>query len=96
LGLFVAVPLLGSLLVALLRPGPAREVSARIATAAFYVLLFAFFAERTRVALAEGSTAGLIAFGFLAAIFGIGLVLAVVKAIGALRGRTSSDAAATH
>ena len=92
----IAIALLGSLVVAFQRPGKARDVSARFASFGFYLVLFGFFGTNTREALANHSTRGLVAFGFLSAVFGIGLVLSLVKTVAAIRGRSSGDASATH
>jgi hypothetical protein len=96
MGSLVAVALLGSIAVALQRPGKARDVSARLAALGFYLVLVGFFGTQALAAHATASTRGLVAFGFLTAFFGIGLALSVVKTVGAIRGRSSDDVSATN
>jgi hypothetical protein len=92
----VAIALLGSLVVAFQRPGKGRDVSARLAALGFYLVLFGFFGSSARAALESHSTRGLVAFGLLSAVFGIGLVVSLVKTVAAIRGRSSGDVSATH
>ena len=51
-----------------------------------YVALLSLFAHLLLRAHDAGSTAGRVAFGFLAALFAAGLIVSLVKTIGALRG----------
>ena len=96
MGSLVAIALLGSIAVALQRPGKARDVTARLAAVCFYVVLVGFFCDRTLAARGSDSSRGLFAFGFLTAFFGIGLALSIVKTVGAIRGRSSGDVSATN
>lgn len=92
----IAIALAGSLVVMFQRPGKGRDVSARVAALGFYLVLFGFFATNARAALSSHSTRALVAFGFFAAVFGVGLVVSLVKTVAAIRGRGSGDVSATH
>ena len=92
----VAVVATGWLVVSFSRPGPRRATTAWVATVAMYVALLCLFLNLTRRAWTGDSTAGLVGFGFLATVFGIGLVLAVARTFAALRGRSSKDVSTTH
>jgi uncharacterized membrane protein len=87
---------LGWLIVSFRRPGPGRDRTAWIAAVALYVALLSFFVNLTRRAWERDSNAAIVAFGFLATLFGIGLVLALTKTIAAFRGRVSQDTSTTH
>ena len=86
----------GWLVVSFSRPGPRREGTAWVATLAMYVALLCLFVNLTRRAWLGDSTAGLVGFGLLATVFGIGLLLATARTVRALRGRVSKDVSATH
>ncbi|HSJ95921.1 MAG TPA: hypothetical protein VLC53_02545 [Myxococcota bacterium] len=96
LALLVMAALVGATAVAVQRPGRARDVTAWLGAVAFYVVLIAMFGDWARASLASGSRMGTIAFGTLAALFSIGLVIALVKTAGALRGRGPGQESATH
>jgi hypothetical protein len=92
----VALVVVGWLAVSFQRPGPRRNTVAWLGAFGFYVALLCFFLNLTRRAVGDDSTAGTIGFGFLAAVFAIGLLLAFVRVLGSLRQRRSGDASATH
>jgi hypothetical protein len=92
----VAVVVIGWLWVSFAKPGRQRDAAAWIATLSLYVALLSLFVHLTSRALANDSTAGLIGFGFLASMFAIGLVLALARTVGTLRGRASRDTSATN
>jgi drug/metabolite transporter (DMT)-like permease len=92
----VAVLALGWLVVSFSRRGPRRDTTAWVATVAMYVALLCLFTHLTSRSWDRDSTAGLVGFGFLATVFAIGLVLATVRTIGSLRGRSGRDVSATH
>jgi hypothetical protein len=96
LALLVSVALAGSLAVAVQRPGRARDVTAWLATVGFYLVLIGMFGDWLRGALASGSWGGRIGFGFLVTFFSIGVVVALWKTAGALRGRGPGETGATH
>jgi hypothetical protein len=96
LALLVGVALLGSIAVAVQRPGRARDLTAWLGAVGFYVVLVAMFGDWARAALASGAKGPLIGLGFLFAMFSIGLVVALFKTASALRRRGSGDASATH
>lgn len=94
--LLVSVALAGSLAVALQGPGRGRNVTAWLGAVGFYVVLIGMFGGWALAALDRGSRAGTIGFGFLAAMFSIGLVVALFKTAAALRSSGPGDASATH
>ena len=92
----VAVAVVGSIAVAVQRPGRGRRVTAWLGAVGFYVPLVAMFGSWARDAFAGGSWGGRIGFGFLATMFSIGLVIALFKTLAALRSDGAQDAGATH
>jgi len=93
----IAVVVIGWLVVSFLQPGVQRRRFEWIAATALYVALLSFFLNLLRRSIADDSTAGMIAFGFLAFMFTCGLGVSVVRMIAALGGRASSaKASATH
>ncbi len=78
------------------REGRPRNIVAWIGATGLYVALLCFFVNLLRGALARGSTGAAIGFGFLVAVFGIGLLLSALRTITALRGRSSADVSATN
>jgi hypothetical protein len=91
-----ALVALAWLVVSFLREGRPRRVVAWLGANALYLALVCFFANLLLRAHAEGRTAGLVGFGFLVAVFGIGLLVSLTKTVGALRGRSSSGDSATN
>lgn len=94
--LLVAVALAGSLAVAVQRPGRGRNVTAWLGAIGFYAVLIGMFGGWTLAALERGSRAGLVGFGFLTAMFSIGLLVALYKTAVTLRGSGPGDTSATH
>lgn len=92
----MAVAVVGSVAVAVQKPGRARDVTAWLGAVGFYVPLVGMFGTWTRESLASGSWAGRIGFGFLAVMFSIGLVVALFKTIAATRHHGAGEASATH
>jgi hypothetical protein len=91
-----AVVALAWLAVSFLRSARPRGIAAWIGADALYVVLFSFFVNLLLRAHAEGRTAGLVGFGILVAVFGLGLLVSLAKTLGALRGRSSSGDSATN
>jgi hypothetical protein len=93
----VGVASVGSVAVAAQRPGRARDATAWLGVVGFYVALVGMFGGWARDALAGGSRAGGIALAVLAALFSIGLVVALSRTVSVLRGGGGSgDPGATH
>jgi len=93
----VTVAAVGTVAVAVQKPGRVRTVTAWLAAVGLYVVLAGMFGTWARESLAGGSWAGRLGFGFLAVMFSIGLVIAVFKTIAAARGRgAGGEAGATH
>ena len=87
LGLLV----LAWLIVSFLAPGKTRSRVAWVAATCMYVALLGLFVNLFQSALREESTLGMIAFGFLCALFTGGLVVSTVRTVGELAGRGSSS-----
>jgi hypothetical protein len=98
LGALVAMALAGSVAVAAQRPGRARDVSAWLGVVGFYLVLVGMFGSWAIGALEKGQSLRTTAFGLLAALFSIGLVVALFKTGRAARrsGAGAPDAGATH
>jgi len=95
--LLVSAALAGAVAVALQRPGRARDVTAWVGTVGFYVVLVAMFGGWAREALADGARGRWIGLGLLAALFAIGLVVALFKTVAAARRRGGpGESGATH
>ena len=93
----VSIVAIGWLAVSFLAPTPQRRKIEWLAATALYVALLSFFINLILKSLAGNNKAGVIAFGFLAGMFSIGLVVASVKTIAALRGSSASkQSSATH
>ena len=93
----VALVVLAWLFVSFTAPSPKRAVVEWLGACGLYLALVALFTNLSLRAQASGSTAALVAFGFLLALFGSGLVVSLVQALLAVRGpsgRASADA--TH
>ena len=85
------------LFVSFTAASPKRTVVEWIGACGLYLALVALFTNLSLRAQASGSTAALVAFGFLLALFGSGLVVSLVQVLLAARGpsgRASADA--TH
>lgn len=91
-----AVVTIAWLVVSFQRAGAARDTAAWIGTVGFYGVLLSLFVHLVRRSLDNDSTAGLIGFGFLATVFGLGLLVAIYRAARSLRSGGPSEASATH
>ena len=96
----VALLILAWLFVSLSAPSPRRVVVEWLGACGLYLALVSLFTSLSLRAQASGSTAALLAFGFLLALFGSGFVVSLVQTLLAFRepGRATSSAAssATH
>jgi hypothetical protein len=92
-----AVVVLAWLFVSFTEVSPKRAIAEWLGTCGLYLALVALFTNLAMKAQASGSTGALVAFGFLLALFGSGLVVSLVQTLLAVRapGRTSS-VSATH
>ena len=93
-GLVVVV--VGWLLVSFSRPGPRRERVEWIAACGLYVTLLMLFVHLVEKALASDSTLALVAFGFLAVVFAIGLLVCLAYTLGAFRAPRGVNPSATN
>ncbi len=92
----LALLILAWLVVSFSAPSPRRAIVEWLGACGLYLALVSLFTSLSLRAQASGSTAALVAFGFLLALFGSGLVVSLVQMLLAVRtpGRLSTDA--TH
>ena len=93
----VTLVVIAWLFVSFAAPSPRRTVVEWIGACGLYLALVSLFTNLSLRAQESGSTAALVAFGFLLALFGSGLVVSLVQTLLAFRGpsgRASADA--TH
>jgi O-antigen ligase len=83
----LALLVIGWLAVSFLAPGKVRSRVARIAATCMYLVLLCLFVNLFQNALRDESLLGMIAFGFLSAVFIGGLVVSTAKTVGELTGR---------
>jgi hypothetical protein len=84
------------LVVSFSEPGPRRDVLEWLATTCLYVTLTMLFLNLVLRAHGSGSTLGLVAFGFLGALFGCGCVVSLVQTLRSLRTSSQAQASATN
>jgi len=92
----LAVVVISWLVVSFSAPGPRREKIEWIGTCGLYVALLMLFVNLLRRALEADSTAGLVAFGFLAVLFGTGLILSVALTVSAFRSPHRANQSTTN
>ena len=80
------------LAVSFSQAGPRRERLEWLAATCMYVALLMLFTHLTSRALAEDNSVALVAFGFLAVLFGSGLVVSLYNTVVALLGAGGSGA----
>lgn len=84
------------LVVSFSSPSPRRVVVEWVGTCGMYAALLALFVNLSMRAQESGSTPAMVAFGFLVALFGSGLVVSLVQGVFALRGPGRATTSATH
>lgn len=77
-------------------PGPRREKVEWIGACGLYGALLMLFVNLLRKALEADSTVGLVAFGFLVAVFGGGLLLSLALTLNAFRAPHRANPSATN
>ncbi len=82
---------IGWLAVSFLAPGKTRSRVAWVAATCMYLALLCLFTNLFQNALREESMLGMIAFGFLGALFIGGVVVSTVKTVGEFVGRGSAS-----
>ena len=92
----LAVLVITWLMVSFMQPGPRRAILEWLGACGMYVALLMLFTHLLTRALEADSTVGLIAFGFLATFFSVGLILCLVQTVSALRGVVGDQASATN
>ena len=95
-GCALAVLVVGWLVVSFSEPGRNRTVVEWLSATAIYAVLFLLFVHLVREAIEDGSTVGLVAFGFLCVLFAGGLVVSLYQTIAASKGDDDSGASATN
>ncbi len=85
------------LFVSFTKPNRARAVVEWLAATAMYAALISLFVSLSLRAYADDFLLGIVAFGFLLAVFGIGAVISVVRLFQALAGGPGGgDSGATN
>jgi len=93
----VAVVAIAWLAVSFLGPTAQRRKIEWLGATALYVALLGLFVNLVRRSIADDNQVGVIAFGFLAGMFAIGLVISSLKTLAALRGSSAGkQSSATH
>jgi len=88
----VAVVVVGWLVVSFLPAGAGRTRAAWLAATAMYVAFLSLFSSLLLRAREADSLAGTLGFGFLSALFGAGLLVALVRTIRSLAGPAGGSA----
>ncbi len=88
--------LAGWICVTAMAPSPARTSIEWFSATALFAALFSYFLGLCRRQWEAGNTALLVPFGFLATVFGLGLLVSLVKSFRTLRRGASAESSATH
>jgi len=92
----LAVLVVGWLVISFTSPSPRREGLEWLSAAALYALLLTLFLELIQRARGQGNEFALVAFGFLAVLFGMGLLVTLYRSAAAMRGSGDSGISATN
>lgn len=93
----LAVLVLAWLAVSFMAPSPRRRTLEWLGATAMYIALLAFFGRQLHAAIAGEAWIRTFAFGFLVAVFGIGLGISTARTLRALAGRAGAgESGATH
>ena len=92
----VAVLVVGWLVVSFSDPGPRRTVIEWLSASAMYTALLTLFLHLSHRAGESGNTFALVAFVFLAVLFGGGLLVSLYRTIAATRGQDGAGTSATN
>lgn len=92
----LALLLLGWLIASFAAPSPRRVIVEWLGTCGMYVALLSLFVSLTLRAQQEGSTAALVAFGVLVALFASGLAVALVQTAISMRAPRAEASSATN
>lgn len=93
-GLVVLV--IGWLVVSFTPPSPRREIVEWISACGMYVALLMLFVNLATRAHEAGSVFGLVAFGLLVTLFGVGLCVCLVHTLRTWSGNEASESSATN
>ncbi len=91
-----ALVVVGWLVISFSEPGRKREIAEWASASALYLSLLMLFTWLLRKAIATESTAGMIGFGFLSVLFGMGLCVSLYHAARSGRGADKSRSSATN
>ncbi len=86
----------GWLVVSFTVPSPRRTLVEWLSTCGLYVALISLFGSLLTRAHEAGSTFGTLAFGFLLLLFGVGLILAVVRLFRSLGSERPAEESPTN
>jgi uncharacterized membrane protein len=92
----MAVLVVGWLVVSFSPPSPRREIIEWISTCGMYLALLMLFVSLVTRSRDAGNIAATIAFGFLVALFGSGLVVCLFQTLRSLRGSGQTQSSATN
>ncbi len=92
----VALVVVGWLVISFSEPGPKREIVEWLSASALYLSLLMLFTWLLRKAIATDSMAGMIGFGFLLALFGMGLCVSLYHALRSGRRASTPASSATN
>ncbi len=92
----VALLVVGWLVVSFSPPGRRRTAIEWLAATCLYLALFSLFLNLLLRALSGDSTVGLVAFGFLCALFGSGLIVSACQTVLSLRPDKKASTSATN
>ncbi len=84
------------LLVSFSEPGPRRDALEWLGATAMYVALLALFLNLTNAAREADNTLALVAFGFLAVVFGLGMLVSLVNTVRSVHRPDKSQSSATN
>jgi hypothetical protein len=95
-GCAVAILVVGWLVVSFSAPGGRRTVIEWLSACAMYTALLMLFLHLSRRASESDNTFALVAFGFLAVLFGGGLLVTLYRTLAATRGASGTGPSATN
>ena len=92
----LGVLVLAWLIASFAAPSPRRVFVEWLGTCGMYVALLSLFVHLSLRAQEEGSTAALVAFGLLVALFASGLAVALVQTLLSMRSPSAAASSATN
>lgn len=92
----VALVVVGWLVISFTAPSPRRTILEWLSSCALYVALLSLFVNLVLRAQQDGHNVAAVALGFLVALFGTGLLIAIVQLLKSFGGPRQSGVSATH